>query len=124
MGKEAEKSPAHFSNGRSDFILQSLLEQANDGLRVENVFKKEAWVTVAKAFNKLYHEDYEITALKNHYNSQRTLYKTFDALKNYTGAGWDDEKKMVIASDEWWKIKIAVSVSFPTTMIMLINILI
>ncbi|KAH9811254.1 hypothetical protein DFH28DRAFT_1181891 [Melampsora americana] len=79
MGKEAEKSPAHFSNG---------------------------------PFNKLYHEEYEITALKNHYNLQRTLYKTFDTLKNYTGAGWDDEKKMVIASDEWWKIKIAANPKF------------
>ncbi|KAH9810733.1 Myb/SANT-like DNA-binding domain-containing protein [Melampsora americana] len=108
MGQEPKKAlPANFGQGRSDFLLRSLLEQANNGARVENVFKKEVWVSVAQDFNKQYHENYDILALKNHYNAQRTLYKVFDCLMGFTGAGWDDKNQMIVASDEWWRIQIA-----------------
>ncbi|KAH9821803.1 hypothetical protein DFH28DRAFT_1187195 [Melampsora americana] len=91
----AIKSPAP-CNGRD----------AANGLRVENTFKKEAWNTIVEQFNKRYHETYSLQVLKNHYQSQQSMFKTFMNLKTLTGAGWDEEKKMVTGTKEWFDQKI------------------
>ncbi|KAH9821201.1 hypothetical protein DFH28DRAFT_1120581 [Melampsora americana] len=72
MLKEPTSRQANFGSGRSQFLLQILLEQAANGLRVENTFKKEAWNSIVKEFNKHYREDYSMQAIKNHYQSLRT----------------------------------------------------
>ena len=59
----------------------------------------EKWIGILKAKCG---EDFLIGSLKSKYHRMRADYQGICFLRNHTGLGWDEEKQVVVASDEQW----------------------
>ncbi|KAL5562061.1 hypothetical protein UlMin_031808 [Ulmus minor] len=57
------------------------------------------WIGILKAKCG---EDFLIGSLKSKYHRMRADYQGICFLRNHTGLGWDEEKQVVVATDEQW----------------------
>eukprot|EP00474_Spongospora_subterranea_P001409 CRZ01867.1 hypothetical protein [Spongospora subterranea] len=86
-----------------DAVLISLmLEQARNGKRADSGFKKEAWTAVLVSLNSQFDLYYTLDQIKNRVKLLKKQYCLFRRLKDNSGFGWDDDKKIPTASDEVW----------------------
>ena len=92
-------------------LFSELLEQAQDGKRADSGFKKEAWDSVLKEVQEVYIGPYPIPLQKVKQKEQtfKGLYKDWKFLRDQSGFGWDEETRMVTASDQAWNDICAVS---------------
>ena len=92
-------------------LFSELLEQAQDGKRADSGFKKEAWESVLREVQAVYTGPYPIPLQKVKQKEQtfKGLYKDWKFLRDQSGFGWDEETRMVTASDQAWNDICAVS---------------
>ena len=92
-------------------LFSELLEQAQDGKRADSGFKKEAWESVLKEVQEVYTGPYPIPLQKVKQKEQtfKGLYKDWKFLRDQSGFGWDEETRMITASDQAWNDICAVS---------------
>ncbi|CAN6448108.1 unnamed protein product [Victoria cruziana] len=94
---------AGWTTSRDQFFINLLLEQTSRGRRTEVGFTKDAWKSIFLAFNKRFNLNYTISQLKSRYRRLKTQYRMIKALRNLNGFGWDDELKVVTASEDVWE---------------------
>jgi hypothetical protein len=96
-------------------LFSELLKQAQDGKRADSGFKKEAWDSVLKEFQEVYTGPYPIPLQKVKQKEQafKALYKDWKFLRDQSGFGWDEETRMITASDQAWNDICAVSYYSP-----------
>lgn len=96
-------------------LFTELLEQANDGKRADNGFKKEAWESVLREVQRVYIGPYPISLRKIKAKEQtyKAYYKDWKYLCDQSGFGWDEETRMITAPDQAWSDICAVSYYFP-----------
>jgi hypothetical protein len=92
-------------------LFTELLDQALDGKRADNGFKKEAWESVLREVQSIYTGPYPISIdkLKAKEQTYKGYYKDWKWLRDQSGFGWDEETGMVTASEEVWNNVIIVS---------------
>jgi Myb/SANT-like DNA-binding domain len=85
-------------------LFTELLDQALDGKRADNGFKKEAWDSVLEEVQKVHTGSYLITIdkIKAQEQTYKAYYKDWKFLREQSGFGWDEETRMVTASEEVW----------------------
>ena len=85
-------------------LFAELLEQAQDGKRADSGFKKEAWDSVVQEVQRVYTGLLPIPLAKVKAKEQafKGLYKDWKFLRDQSGFGWDEETRMVTASDQAW----------------------
>lgn len=127
--KKTKQAPrASWTAERDKIIIDALLDQAKQGKRADSGFKKEAWVAVEKelqnktklAFTKqqiksriaLVNARVSIMIAANNVFQLKSSYRVFKALKDNSGFGWDDAKKIPTAPDEVWDEYLEVFTSY------------
>jgi hypothetical protein len=92
-------------------LFTELLEQTHDGKRADSGFKKEAWDSVLQEVQRVYTGSYTIPLqrVKAKEQTYKSLYKDWKFLRDQSGFGWDEETRMITASDQAWNDIITVS---------------
>jgi len=92
-------------------LFTELLDQALDGKRSDSGFKKEAWDTVRESVQLVYSGPYTIPVTKIKQKEQlfKGYYKDWKFLRDQSGFGWDEETRMITASNQVWDTLLAVS---------------
>jgi hypothetical protein len=85
-------------------LFLELLEQAQDGKRADSGFKKEAWDSVLREVQEVYIGPYLIPLYKVKQKEQtfKGYYKDWKFLRDQSGFGWDEETRMITASEQAW----------------------
>ncbi|KIL59134.1 hypothetical protein M378DRAFT_56114, partial [Amanita muscaria Koide BX008] len=101
-------------------LLDVLREQKVAGNQSESGWKPQVWTAVAQALKDRGKESKgEKTATKcqDHFSNLKKNYKEVDKLQHLSGFGWDNEKKLVTATEAVWEAYLAVTrwrkTSFP-----------
>jgi Myb/SANT-like DNA-binding domain len=87
-----------WSLGIEKGLFNELLEQANNGKRADNGFKKEAWEAACKAVWAITTQPVTIKQCKSKAESQKALWKDLEWLKEQSGFRWEDGR--VTAEDK------------------------
>ncbi|ESK84424.1 hypothetical protein Moror_6239, partial [Moniliophthora roreri MCA 2997] len=87
-------------------LVAVLVKAKREERQAENSFKKDVWTEVAakvkaKGVNRGAKKIY--TKCHNHFSNMKADFKEVDGLAQKSGFGWDDELKMVVASEMMWK---------------------
>ncbi|KAK1604478.1 hypothetical protein QYE76_028151 [Lolium multiflorum] len=108
--ENTDKLKRHVWKSSEDKILLNILkEQINHGGKEGTSFTKKAWRDILEQFNESRVDKLELQQLKNRHKYYRSCYATMDRLLKLTGFGWDDDDKMIKASEETWEELIEVS---------------
>ena len=85
-------------------LFAELLEQVHEGKRADSGFKKEAWDSVLQEVQRVYIGPYPIPLVKVKAKEQafKALYKDWKFLRDQSGFGWDEETKIITASNQAW----------------------
>ncbi|KAJ6434389.1 hypothetical protein OIU84_017989 [Salix udensis] len=84
------------------YFIDLMLDQLHRGNRMGHTFNKQAWTDMLTMFNSRFGTKYDRDTLKSHYSN---LWKQYNDVKNLleqSGFSWDDNRKMVVASDDVW----------------------
>ena len=84
------------------YFIDLMLDQLHRGNRMGHTFNKQAWTDMLTMFNSRFGTKYDRDTLKSHYSN---LWKQYNDVKNLleqSGFSWDDNRKMVGASDDVW----------------------
>lgn len=84
------------------YFIDLMLDQLHRGNRMGHTFNKQAWTDMLTMFNSRFGTKYDRDTLKSHYSN---LWKQYNDVKNLleqSGFSWDDNRKMVVASDDAW----------------------
>ena len=84
----------------SAFMLANLCDVVAKGTRTSSGFKKCHYVACAKALNDHFHLRLTDTQISNHNRTWRRKYKKIVKLKQLSGAGWDEEKFIIVLDHE------------------------
>ncbi|KAI9182683.1 hypothetical protein LWI28_027831 [Acer negundo] len=102
------RSKAEWTPSRDACLVELFIEQHNCGRTAYNEFKNEVIKSVAREFNKKFGLNLEENQIKNRYNVMKKDYGVVKTLLSFTGFGWDETRKMVVADDKVWESYIAV----------------
>lgn len=92
-----------------DFLIPFLVEQAKEGYKVDKGFKRQAYVAAAKAVNTRFGTDFNAENVDNHMRTLRAKYVEIKKCRDISGAGWDEQQKMIILEGETYQTYIKVS---------------
>jgi hypothetical protein len=84
-------------------LFNELLEQANNGKRADNGFKKEAWTGACAAVKAVTAQLVTVERCKAKSEAMKALWKEFEWLKEQSGFGYDEEKGLITAGEQAWK---------------------
>lgn len=90
-GTPNKRWKAEFDN----FLIPVLVEQANKGLKCDKSFKRVAFAHAASAVNTKFNTDFTAENVENHYRTLKARYVEIKKARDLSGAGWDDETKMI-----------------------------
>ncbi|KAK1660499.1 hypothetical protein QYE76_048658 [Lolium multiflorum] len=94
----------HIWKSSEDKILLNILkDQTLNGGKEGTSYTKKAWREIQEQFNDSKVDKLELQQIKNRHKYYRSCYATMDRVLKLTGFGWDDEDKMIKASDETWE---------------------
>ncbi|OAY75999.1 hypothetical protein ACMD2_26347, partial [Ananas comosus] len=71
-------------------------EQAKSGLKVDKGFKKTVYVAAASTVNAKFNTTFDAENVENHMRTLRAKYAEIKKCKEISGAGWNEELKMII----------------------------
>ncbi|XP_039119012.1 uncharacterized protein LOC120255182 [Dioscorea cayenensis subsp. rotundata] len=91
-GTPNKRWKAEFDN----FLIPLLVEQANKGLKCDKSFKRVAFAHAASAMNTKFNTNFIVENVENHYQILKSRYVEIKKARDLSGAGWDDEPKMII----------------------------
>ena len=89
-------------------LLNILKDQTLNGGKEGTGYTKKAWREILDKFNDSRVDKLELQQLKNRHKYFRSCYATMSKLLAHTGFGWDDDDKMIKASNEHWEDLITV----------------
>ncbi|KAJ0965638.1 hypothetical protein J5N97_026776 [Dioscorea zingiberensis] len=78
-----------------EFLILILVDQANKGLKCDKTFKKPMFAFAANAINARFGTDFTPESVENHYRTLKIRYLEIKKAKELSGAGWNDELKMI-----------------------------
>nr|CAD1831781.1 unnamed protein product [Ananas comosus var. bracteatus] len=78
-------------------------QQAKEGYKVDKGFKKPTYVAVAKAVNTRFGTDFNTENVDNHMRTLRSKYVEIKKCQDISGAGWDEQQKMIILEGETYQ---------------------
>ncbi|KAM0860437.1 hypothetical protein ACQ4PT_046563 [Festuca glaucescens] len=84
----------------SAYMLTNLCDVVAKGTRTSTGFKKCHYVACAKALNDHFHLSLTDTQISNHNRTWRRKYQKIVKLKQLSGAGWDEEKFIIVLDHE------------------------
>ncbi|KAF5335219.1 hypothetical protein D9758_014763 [Tetrapyrgos nigripes] len=97
---------AKWSNSDVDIMIDKLKNQKAQGNQSQSGWKPDTWTTVSK---RIIAEGSQEGAKKNpkkcsdKYGTLKAQYKVVHYIRTKaSGFGWDEQKQMVVATDEWW----------------------
>ena len=103
MATIVKAPPARWTEDSLVTFLECLLVEKRQGNFTSTGFKSDAWTRICNSFNRRSGAAYNKAQLHNQYNSLKKKYSIFEQLKNNSGFGWDEERKMVTAPDDVWE---------------------
>ena len=92
--------PAQWTDLAKSTLISAIRTQVALGLAIDNGLKKEAWTKVQVDFNQSLLLDYSKNQLQSQWTSMKKKYITFQALRDNSGFGWDDLRKLPTAPKE------------------------
>ena len=96
-------------------LIEILREEVEKGNRPLGYLNKKGWETVLEKWEARTGKKYPKDKFKNKWDAIKNEYTWFMELKNEaTGLGWDDAKRTVDCSKEWWDehIKVGLAILF------------
>ncbi|KAK8933224.1 hypothetical protein KSP39_PZI016002 [Platanthera zijinensis] len=110
--KEGELSASWDSNDVTIFC-DLCIREIELGNRPTTHFSKDGWKNLIASFKERTGKNYDRLQMKNKWDHLKREWKIWKELKHgETGLGWDQEKKTIAASEEWWEEKLKVSIYF------------
>ncbi|RPA97144.1 hypothetical protein L873DRAFT_1771832 [Choiromyces venosus 120613-1] len=88
-----------WSKTATQTLLTALHEQALQGEKAVNGFKKKAWIAAQAALKDSHGIELETSQLKSKWVNLKKDYDIFTTIKNNSGFRWDDEKAVPTAPD-------------------------
>lgn len=85
------------------YFVDLMLEQVQNGNRVDGVFSKQAWMEMIASFNAKFGFNYGMDILKNRYKTLKRQYNVIKNILDLDGFAWDDTRQMVVADDYVWQ---------------------
>ena len=96
-------------------LIDILREEVPNGNRLLGHLSKKGWKNVLEKWEARTGKKYPKDKFKNKWDAIKNEYTWFMELKNEaTGLGWDDAKRTVDCSKEWWDehIKVGLAILF------------
>ena len=96
-------------------LIEILREEVEKGNRPLGYLNKRGWENVLEKWEARTGKKYPKDKFKNKWDAIKNEYTWFMELKNEaTGLGWDDAKRTVDCSKEWWDehIKVGLAILF------------
>ncbi|XP_019055292.1 PREDICTED: L10-interacting MYB domain-containing protein-like [Nelumbo nucifera] len=101
---DAPISPANWTNQQENVFIDLLVRQVQNGGMVAGCLKTQAWKEVRVGFYRALGLKFNTKSFSNKIQDLKSRYKEFKKLRfGQTGFGWDEEKKIVVASPDTWK---------------------
>lgn len=97
-------------------FIDLVIEQVNQGNRVENTFNQQAWTHMITAFNGKFGLQCDKQFLEDQYFCIMKQYEDISSLLNHDGFAWDETLQMVIAENDVWEAYIKVC-SFSSSLV-------
>ncbi|XP_020243600.1 uncharacterized protein LOC109821858 [Asparagus officinalis] len=76
-------------------LISCLVELANNGYKVYKTFKAPAFKKAVEHVNSIFGENYTTYNVENHLRTLKDKWKLICEAKKLSGAGWDEESKMI-----------------------------
>ncbi|XP_039690905.1 L10-interacting MYB domain-containing protein-like [Medicago truncatula] len=90
----------------TEYFVKACLDQVTKRQRNGTCFTKKGWQGIVSQFHEQSGLNYDKVQLKNRYDSLRKEWKVwYNLFGKVTELGWNFEKNIVYASDEWWEKK-------------------
>lgn len=84
-------------------------DEVRKGNRPNTTLSKQGWENVAAVFNQTFPVNYTLKQFKNHWDAMKCDWKLFIKLRRgHTGIGWNEAKKSIDATEEWWDARIQI----------------
>ncbi|KAK1311894.1 hypothetical protein QJS10_CPA07g00451 [Acorus calamus] len=84
----------------SRFMQKCLVEHAEKGMKIDNTFKRPAFIATARAVSEKFNVLCTDSNVENHLRTLKTKYSQIKRLKNMSGVGWDDTLKMITMDND------------------------
>ena len=72
-----------------------MADQDNQGLKCDKAFKQVAFTHVATTVNAKFSTSFTPENVENHYRTLKALYNEIRKIRDLSGAGWEDENKLI-----------------------------
>ena len=86
----------------TEIFIKACEDELKKGVFTDGGFKTQGWNNIAKNFNDKSHKMYTKNQLMNKYTALKSQYKIFQAIKENSGFGWDEVRKVSTAPEEVW----------------------
>jgi hypothetical protein len=96
-------------------LLEQLIESTQNGQTSDGGFKKAVFTACRREISQVTGVTYTEAQIKNKVGSLKNRWSILCWLKDRSGFGWDDERKMVTATNDVWEeaIKVSLGTDFP-----------
>ena len=112
MGSDTVK----WSKGELDTFVEILVEEVVKGNKTTSTFNKVGWNNIRTKMETKLGRPYQLKQLRNKMCKLRIEYSAFSKLLGTTGFGWDDEKRIVLTTEEVWETHLNVyTISYSTS---------
>jgi hypothetical protein len=107
--RESATEAADWNDDRRKWLMQAMKTVLVDQEFVLSKSKPDAGITstqwdhIVAVYNDLSKNSYVKSQLQSQLQWLKTRYTTFKKIKNTSGAGWDDEKKIILLDPATWR---------------------
>ncbi|KAJ0029852.1 hypothetical protein Pint_12524 [Pistacia integerrima] len=95
------------------YFIDLMLEQLNEGNKINHTFNEQAWVHMVEAFNEKFGLQCDKYILENQYIYLIKQHEDICNLLQHSGFFWDEAQQMIISDDIVWEAYIKVSLYYP-----------
>lgn len=90
------------------YFIDLMLEQLNEGNKINNTFNEQSWVHMVEAFNEKFGLQCDKYILENQYICLMKQHEDICNLLQHSGFFWDEAQQMIISDDIVWETYIKV----------------
>ncbi|XP_042489671.1 uncharacterized protein LOC122069673 [Macadamia integrifolia] len=98
-----EGKNVHWSPAMDRCLIETLLQQVQEGNRCPNGFKPAAYTAAVNALNQQFSSRLMRQHIINRLKTLKTTHRKVIELIGRSGIGWNDQAKMLDVSEEQWK---------------------
>lgn len=84
------------------YFIKLMMDQLRKGSKVNDTFRKQAWIDMLNLFNEKFDSQYGEKVLRRRYKKLFKYYTNLRSLLDENGFFWDERQQRIVAEDVVW----------------------